>query len=141
MDMEKNQQDLLFLLKGILVFLAAAAVLVFLCAAVISGFNLSASSVAYFSSGISFLSAMAATIAVTAGRQSKKLKYALLNGLVLTVVLLMMGFIVEGRELSPDGVLSVVSFTMAGAVVGGVLAPSSKSGRAKKVSKAKRRKP
>lgn len=135
MDMEKNRPDLLFLLKAMLIWLAAAAVLVLFCAALISGFNLSASSVAYFSSAISFLSAMAASIAVTAGNRNKKLKYAFLTGLVLTVTLLMLGFIVEGRELSPDGVLSVISFTMAGAVVGGVLAPSNKGGRTKKTTK------
>lgn len=140
MDMEKNRPDLLFLLKAMLIWLAAAAVLVLFCAALISGFNLSASAVAYFSSAISFLSAMAASIAVTAGNRNKKLKYAFLTGLVLTVTLLMLGFIVEGRELSPDGVLSVISFTMAGAVVGVVLAPSNKGGRTKKTTKTKRRK-
>ncbi len=141
MDMEKNRPALLFLLKAMLIWPAAAVILLILCTAIISGFNISASSVAYFSSGISFLSAMSASIAVSAGQTGRKLKYALLTGLVLTVMLLMLGFIVEGRDLSADGVLSVISFTMAGTVVGGVLAPSSKSGKTKKMSKSKRWKP
>lgn len=140
MESDKNRPDLLFLLKAGAVWLTAAAILLLLSAGIISAMNLSSSSVVYFSAGVSFLSAFAASFAASAGK-SGKLKYGLLTGLVLTVLLIMLGFIVEGRELSADGVLSVVSFTMTGALAGGIFAPARRSGRAKRVFRPRRSDP
>ena len=137
MDSEKNRLDLLFLLKAAVVWLIAALALLLLSSAVISAMNLSSSSVAYFSAGVSFFSAFAASFTAATGKNGR-LKYGLLTGLVLTVLLIMLGFIVEGRELSADGVLSVVSFTLTGALVGGIFAPANKSGKGKSIIKLKR---
>lgn len=132
MDQERTKLELLFLLKATVIWFLGAVLLLLLSSAVISGLNLSSSSVAYFSSAISFLSAFFAAFFASAGRQSGRIKYALLTGLMLTVLLLMLGFLVAGKDLSADGVLSVISFTMAGTLAGGVLAPKSKGGKGKR---------
>lgn len=140
MDKENSSADLLFLLKAAVVWMGAALILLLLCSAIISGFNLSSSSVAYFSSAISFVSAFAASYAVTRGTQVKRLKYGITTGLVLTVFLIMLGFIARGRELSADGVLSVLSFTLSGALVGCIFTPRTKRSRVRSVIKGKHRK-
>ena len=124
MESDKKRPDLLFLLKAGAIWLITAAALLLLSAGIISAMNLSSSSVAYFSAGISFLSAFGAAFAACTGK-SGKWKCGLLTGLVLTVFLLMLGFIAVGSELSADGVLSVTSFTLAGALAGGIFAPAS----------------
>ena len=105
--------------SGVVGNVLAAMLLLLAGAGIISAMNLSAASVAYFSAGVSFLSAFAAAYSACAGKDGRW-KCGLLIGLVLTILLLMLGFIVEGRELSADGVLSVVSFTMTGALAGGI---------------------
>lgn len=140
MESDKNRLELLFLLKAAGVWLMAAMLLLLAGAGIISAMNLSSSSVAYFSAGVSFLSAFAAAYSACAGKDGRW-KCGLLIGLVLTILLLMLGFIVEGRELSADGVLSVVSFTMTGALAGGIFAPASRRNRGKRVFRKKRSKP
>ena len=140
MESDKNRLELLFLLKAAGVWLMAAMLLLLTGAGIISAMNLSSSSVAYFSAGVSFLSAFAAAFGACAG-SSGRIKCGLLAGLALTVLLIMLGFIVEGKELSADGVLSVVSFTMTGALAGGIFAPASRRNRGKRVFRKKRSKP
>ena len=140
MDSDKNRLELLFLIKAAAIWLITAMILLPISAGIISAMNLSSSSVAYFSAGVSFLSAFAAAYSACAGKDGRW-KCGLLIGLVLTILLLMLGFIVEGRELSADGVLSVVSFTMTGALAGGIFAPASRRNRGKRVFRKKRSKP
>ena len=137
MDSDKNRLELLFLIKAAAIWLITAMILLLLSAGIISAMNLSSSSVAYFSAGVSFLSAFSAAFTACKGK-SGKMKYGLLTGLVLTVLLIMLGFIVEGKELSADGVLSVVSFTMTGALAGGLFAPAGKGTWTKRSFRMKR---
>lgn len=131
MDSDKNRFALLFLIKAAAIWLITAIILLLLSAGIISAMNLSSSFVAYFSAGVSFLSAFAAAFGACAG-SSGKIKCGLLAGLALTVLLIMLGFIVEGKELSADGVLSVASFTLTGALAGGLFAPVGKGGWTKR---------
>ena len=140
MESDKNRLELLFLLKAAGVWLMAAMLLLLAGAGIISAMNLSASSVAYFSAGVSFLSAFVAAYSACAGKDGRW-HCGLLIGLVLTILLLMLGFIVEGRELSADGVLSVVSFTITGTLPRGIFAPASRRNRGKRVFRKKRSKP
>ena len=137
MDSDKNRLELLFLIKAAAIWLITAMILLPISAGIISAMNLSSSSVAYFSAGVSFLSAFGAAFTAWTG-QSGKMKYGLLTGLALTVLLIMLGFIVEGKELSADGVLSVVSFTMTGALAGGLFAPAGKGAWTKRSFRMKR---
>ena len=137
MDSDKNRLELLFLIKAAAIWLITAMILLPISAGIISAMNLSSSSVAYFSAGVSFLSAFGAAFAACTGK-SGKMKYGLLTGLALTVLLIMLGFIVEGKELSADGVLSVVSFTMTGALAGGLFAPAGKGAWTKRSFRMKR---
>ena len=139
MESDKNRPDLLFLLKAGAVWLTAAVILLVLSAGIISAMNLSASSVAYFSACVSFFSAFAAAFSACTGKEGRW-KCGLLIGLVLTMLLLMLGFIVEGRDLSADGVLSVVSFTMTGALAGGLFAPANRRNRNRHVIRPSRKK-
>ena len=139
MESDKNRPDLLFLLKAGAVWLMTAVILLLLSAGIISAMNLSSSSVAYFSAGLSFFSAFAAAFSACAGKEGRW-KCGLLIGLVLTVLLLMLGFIAIGSELSADGVLSVVSFTMTGGLAGGLFAPANRRNRNRHVIRPSRKK-
>ena len=139
MESDKKMPDLLFLLKAGAVWLMTAVILLLLSAGIISAMNLSSSSVAYFSAGLSFFSAFAAAFSACSGKEGRW-KCGLLIGLVLTVLLLILGFIVEGRDLSADGVLSVVSFTMTGALAGGLFAPANRRNRNRNGFRPKRKK-
>ena len=139
MDSDKNRLELLFLIKAAAIWLITAMILLLLSAGIISAMNLSSSSVAYFSAGVSFLSAFGAAFTACMGK-SGKIKYGLLTGLALTVLLIMLGFIVEGKELSADGVLSVVSFTMTGGLAGGLFAPANRRNRNRHVIRPSRKK-
>lgn len=86
----------------------------------------------YVSSSISFLSALLASVSFAVSGGKKSLVSALLFGLLLVIFLLTLGFLAGERSLDPSGVLSVVSFTFAGVLLGCLLPrrlPSRKSNR------------
>ena len=53
--------------------------------------------------------------------QGARLVCGLLCGGFITILLLMLGFIIAGGELSSGGVMSTASFTIAGCVLGSML--------------------
>lgn len=131
--------DLRLLLRSILTWLVSALVLLILSAFILSRIGVGSAVLGYVSSGISFLAALAAGIVLGRDRRSGLLVRAMLAGLILVVLLLTAGFLVGERELSPSGILSVVSFTFAGAVVGAGLSGGRRPGRQRSAFRAKSR--
>lgn len=76
---------------------------------------------AYCSSALSFLTAAAAGLAAARQRKAGGLVTALIAATAIVILLLTLGFLIKGGQLDPSAVLSVVSFTYAGCLVGACL--------------------
>lgn len=72
----------------------------------------------WLSSAISFLCAAFAGAAAARKKRSKNLATALLTSTALVILLLTVGFLIKGQEMSPSSILSLVSFTYAGVLFG-----------------------
>ena len=120
--------SLRLILRAVLLWMACAAALV-LCAALlfVSG-ALSLSAMGYASSAISFFSALIAARSAAGVQKSARLPCFLVLAPLLTLPPLFVGFLIAG-ELNGSAVLSTVSFTLVGCLVG-ILLPRVK--RAKK---------
>lgn len=75
---------------------------------------------AYVSSALSFLCAVFAGMAAGRARRAGTLYTAAVAAAAITTLLLTVGFIIEGPSMESAGVISVVSFTFAGCMVGAV---------------------
>lgn len=80
----------------------------------------------YLSSGISFLAAVAAGSAAVRKNPAARLLTALIAATALVIALLTIGLLAEGEEMNASAVLSIVSFTYAGVLLGAVMAPGKK---------------
>ena len=86
----------------------------------------------YASSLIAFLSAAAAGLGAASARREKKLFASLILGLVLSSLLLLLGFLISGKLEFPAGI-RLFAFTLGGCLFGTLL--SGKSGRRKHTRK------
>jgi len=77
----------------------------------------------YLSSLNSFLAAAAAGLAAAKRSRAPRLLTAVITGAALVILLLTVGFLTKGEEMDPSSVLSVVSFSCAGVLLGTVLGP------------------
>jgi len=105
--------------RGLLAWLAAALILCFLTACVIRAHSVGSEYFGYISAGLSFL--CAAFAGAVGSRGEGRLGAGLLCALLLSIVLLTAGFVIGGGRLDPSGVLSVVSFSFAGCLLGGLV--------------------
>ena len=116
------------LLRAALAWTISAALLVLFGALLLSLLHAGEESLAYVSAGVSFLAALAAGLAAGKGGGSRLLT-GLICGFALCVLLLTAGFLIKGGSLDASAVLSVTSFTIAGAVSGALLHCSRKKKR------------
>ena len=122
-----DYQDFSFIPSSVFVWMLSALVLLIVSSVILNESGCSERSMGYVSSILSFSSAMAAGI--TAGRKRKAgaLYTALLTASVLVVMLLTIGFMISSTMIEPSAVMSLVSFTFAGCLVGVVcFLPSNK---------------
>lgn len=75
---------------------------------------------AYLSSALSFLTALAAGAKAIRIRGKNALVTAGVSALSIIIVALTLGFLIAGDKLQADGILSLVTFTFSGALVGSV---------------------
>lgn len=122
------------LLSSFGIWLLSAAVLLGITACVIHATNGGEKAISYASSALSFAAALFAGIHAISRRGTGALLTGIITGVAIVVFLLTVGFVAEGSELSPDGVLSVVTFSLSGCVTGAILF----SGKSKKVNKKKK---
>ncbi|MBR5094974.1 MAG: hypothetical protein IK095_07760 [Oscillospiraceae bacterium] len=117
------------LLQAVLLWCATAAILLLLAALLLSRLGTGSSVIGYVSSSISFLSALAAGVCV--GREGKQgaMARALVTSGALILLLLTIGVLIAGMETDASGVLSVVTFTISGVLLGAALASGGKRGK------------
>ena len=116
------------LLRAALAWTISAAVLVLFGAGLLCLLHAGEESLAYVSAAVSFLAAFAAGHAAAKGGGSR-LFSGLVCGFALCILLLTLGFLIKGDALDAPAVLSVTSFTVAGALSGAFLCRSGKKKR------------
>lgn len=112
-----------FLLSALLSWLVSAAVLLPAAALVLCKSNISSDCVGYISSALSLAAATFAGIAAAKRREEGKIYTALLTAATLITVLLTAGFLIKGSDMGSSGILSVITFTLSGCLIGAVFAP------------------
>ena len=113
------------LLRAMGAWALAALVLLPLAALLLSRLPIGSAALGYWSSALSFLAAFFAGLTAGDRRREGSVPACLLAGLLLSIALLTLG-ILTGGGLDPSGILSVVSFTFAGVLLGGVVASRGK---------------
>ncbi len=108
------------LLRGLLTWLLASAVLLPVFSFAASRLAASSSTVSILGSLLSFLSSAFAGAASARYADSRRLLLGILVGALLAALLSLIGFLIGGRSFHPDGFMSMLSFTLAGAMVGSV---------------------
>ncbi len=120
------------MLRAVLVWGASAILLLALTSLVLAKASAGSEILGYCSSAISFVCAAAAGFSATQQRRDMPFWQGLTVALVLVILLLTLGFLIKGRDLNPSGILSVVSFTFAGALIGVLAARKGRGKRRKK---------
>ena len=119
-----------FLLRALAAWIITVLPLLFIAAFIANKLSVDTSGLAYISAALSSIAAAAAGArGVSAWQgargvsawQGARLVCGLLCGGFITILLLMLGFIIAGGELSSGGVMSTASFTIAGCVLGSML--------------------
>ena len=119
-ETQKSSWNFSFLARAFAAWGICAAALL-LCGAVLYASDGAAlSSLGYVSSLISFLAAVGAGAAAASAGKERRLLCGLLSALCLSAALMLTGFLIRGR-LDGSAVLSVLSFTLTGCVLGSLL--------------------
>ena len=117
---ERTQWDLLFLPRALAAFLICAVVLLLSAAVLYASGAASLSTLGYASSVISFFSGVGSGAVAALDRKKGRFLIGFSSGLCLSALLLLIGFLIKGM-LNGSAVLSVVSFTLSGCIVGSIL--------------------
>ena len=104
------------LLRGTAVWFAALLLLTAAFAVIVGRTDIREQTVVYISSAVTFISAAAAG-AVLRGRK-EKMVCCLILSIFLIILALSLGFLLDSSRLESGGVLSVVSFSLCGALCG-----------------------
>ena len=118
-------------LKAGLAWLLAALGLLIVSSFAIANSALSSRSLGYAGSAISFLAALLAAAALVREQKGRGPILGLLTGAGLCAVLLLAGSLIDLRHMSRDAVLSLCTFTLAGALVGSLSGGKKGKGRKK----------
>jgi len=113
------KSDFRFLISLFYTWFISAVVLLIASSLIISKTSLSSMFLGYTSSAISFLTAASAT-AIAARKSDNILLISTMSAFALIIILLSIGFTIKGNDMSASGIISVVSFTISGCLVGGV---------------------
>ena len=113
--------ELKFLLRGLISWLISVLILLTIATIIVSKCDISTASIGYISSGLSFLTAFSAGMFALKGNKSGLLVKGMILSSALTIFLLTIGFIIKGDSMNSAGILSVVSFTFSGCLLGCVM--------------------
>ncbi len=119
--------ELKFILRGFIVWALSAIILLLVAAIIISKSSVSSGSIGYVSSAMSFTAAFLAGILSSKGSKSGLIVKGLILSAALTIVLLTLGYLIGGDGMKSSGILSVVSFTFSGCLLGSVMSSFGKS--------------
>lgn len=121
--MNKNSPqalDIRFLPDAVLMWFVSALILLPLAALTAELTKCSEAGLAYISSAASFFTALAAGAKAIRTRRKSAVITAIISALTIIIIALTLGFAVAGEKLQADGILSLVTFTFSGALVGSV---------------------
>lgn len=121
--MKKNMAqalDIRFLPDAILMWFLSSIVLLPLATAAAEISKCGEIGLAYISSALSFLTALAAGAKAMKTRKKNAVVTAFISSLLIIIIALTLGFVIAGERLQADGILSLVTFTFSGALVGSV---------------------
>ena len=118
--------DLRFLLKGLAAWAVAALLSLLIASAIVSKTSMGVGPMGYISSALSFLSAFFAGAFAAKARGRGGLYAGALTAAVLCVLLLTVGFLIEGQAMEASGILSVATFSFSGSLAGSVFLGGSK---------------
>ena len=128
-----NKTSAHFLINATKIWFCTAALLIVAFSLIIHTAKLDNTFAGYASSFISFICCLLAGAAAQKARNGGALYTGLIFGAAMTVALLTVGFIIAGGEIEPSGIISVASFSIAGACCGSVfLGGKTRSKKAKK---------
>ena len=113
--------DSAFLLKALGTWAICVLILLPAAAVILNAVGATERALSITGSAISFLAAVGAGLAAAKKRRSAGVYTALLSAAVLVTALLTVGYLIAGEELDPSAVLSLVSFSFAGCLVGAVI--------------------
>lgn len=128
--------DVRFVLNAVVAWCVSALLLVVIASLITTASGISLNAVAYISSALSFISAFVAGMRAMRERGKGAIITGAVVGVTITILALTLGFIIDAAKIQADGILSVVTFTIAGAVTGSVLCPQKKrkKGRGRRLS-------
>lgn len=118
MTVEKNRGDIGLLISAVFGWLFSAGILLSMFSLLICKTSMDSSYIGYISSLISFLSAVFAGLYSYRNIKGETFVSSLATALFIVIFLLTIGFIVQGKDMTPAGVISVASFTFAGMLLG-----------------------
>ncbi len=116
--MKADYFDPVFLLSAFFYWFLCALILLIICSIILNESGASEKGIGYSSSVISFISAVAAGTAAGRKRNAGAFYTAILTAVALIIALLTLGFVINGSLIEPSSVMSVVSFTFSGCLVG-----------------------
>ena len=133
MHSEKNKifSDGKFILRAFSAWLISTLILTPAAALILQKTAAGSAEAGYTSSALSFLCALAAGIWALRGENGKIYK-ALISAASLCVLLITAGFMFGKKGISPDSVLSIVTFSFSGCIAAALLS-SGAAGTGKKV--------
>ena len=111
------------LLRAAAAWMLSAPVLLALAAFAANVTGAGERSIAYISSAVSFLSAIAAGYNSMRNQKATGIAAALVTATALVILLLSVGFLMKGEEMNSSSIISLVSFTYAGVLVGALGIP------------------
>ena len=109
-----------FLLSAFFAWIISAMILLIISSIILNEMGCSEKSLGYVSSAISFITAVTAGISAGRKRKAGSVYTALLTATALVTTLLTIGFLVEGSAIEPSAVMSVISFSFTGCMLGAV---------------------
>ena len=119
-EKEKRTWEYSFLPRALIAWMICASALLLSGSVLYAADGAALSTLGYASSLISFLAAVGAGAAAVSAQKEAQLLKGLVSGLCLTAMLLLTGFLIRGR-LQGSAVLSTVSFTLSGCLLGAML--------------------
>lgn len=129
--LKPDYASLRFLINAFAAWIVCALLSISAASIIVIKARLPGASLGYISSALSFLCAFFAGIFAARSRRTPLLYSQSVCSGGLIIFLLTLGFIIDGENISPDKVLSLVSFTIAGVFSGGLLLGSG-TGKKKK---------
>lgn len=115
---EKSSGDISCIVSAITGWLISAGILLTLFSALICKTSLDSSYIGYISSFISFASAAIAGAYSYRHKKRETLISSAVTALFVVILLLTIGFLIRGEDMTPAGIISVSSFTFAGLLLG-----------------------